>query len=336
MVLLVLALALVTSTAVVDAATNITSCTSLTNNECLQNLTTCLQSPCLLSCGRTSPQQSCIQDCFASRGSNLSEIYQCHALECQALQSCSQLCYRINCESLTCTAKVCDQECFRTSCGKMACHKNVTNCTQVAYYPDNSQIMECSAKSCNQHYTLSSNTFSSELTCLSAVETCNQSGKSAKLNLKCLSGVKNCTQRAKSNSNTNMQCDGDNCEQSCSHSTCNMSCSASVKKCTQFKESYSAFVVTMNCDADVCMQKCDGGHCNMTCSSNVKECTQICKQGTCFTKCNAVICHSDFGISTTAWSTSYPTNPTVSSKSSGNILTVSLVVISLVITTCTN
>ena len=334
-----LVLTLVTSIAViavVDSATNITSCTSFTNDECLQNLTSCLaHSPCLLSCGRTSPQQTCIQDCITSRGSNQSEIYQCDALECQALQFCSQICSRISCESLTCTAKDCDQECLRTSCGKMVCHKNVTKCTQAAYYPENAQIMECGAKSCNQDYILSGKTFSSELTCLSTVETCNQSGKSAKLNLKCLTGVKNCTQRARSFSNTNMQCDGDNCEQSCYDSTCNMSCSASVKNCTQFEEWYNGYEVTMNCDADVCTQKCHSGQCNMTCSSNVKECTQICKQGTCFTRCNAEICHRDYGISTTAGSTFYPTNPTVTSKSSGTFLTFCLVLISLVITKCT-
>ena len=178
--------------------------------------------------------------------------------------------------------------------------------------------------------------FSSELTCFSAVESCTQSGKSGKFNLKCLSGVKTCTQRARTFSNTNMQCDGDSCDQSCStYSTCNMSCSASVKECTQFEEWNGASVVTMNCDADVCTQKCNGGHCNMTCTSNVKECTQLCKQGTCSTRCNAQICLRDFGISTTAGSTSYLTNPTVSSKSSVNFLTFCLVLISLVISTST-
>ena len=159
MVSLVLVLTLVTSIVAVDSATNITSCTSLTNDECLQNLTSCLQPPCLLSCGRTSPQQTCTQDCVASRGSNHSEMYQCDALECQALQYCSQVCHRINCKTLTCTAKDCNQECLRTSCGKMVCHKNATNCTQAVYNPENAQIMECSAKSCDQDYTLSSETF---------------------------------------------------------------------------------------------------------------------------------------------------------------------------------
>ena len=335
---LVLVLTLVSSIAAADSATNITSCTSLTNDECLQNLTSCLQPPCLLSCGRTSPQQTCIQDCVASRGSNHSEMYQCDALECQALQFCSQICKRISCKSLTCTAKDCNQECLTTSCGKMVCHKNATNCTQAAYNPENALIMECSAKSCDQDYILSSETFSSELTCFSAVESCTQSGKSGKFNLKCLSGVKTCTQRAKPFSNTNMQCNGDSCEQSCStYSTCNMSCAASVKECTQFEEWSGASVVTMNCDADVCTQNCTSGQCIMTCTSNVKECTQICKQPTCSATCNAEICLRDFGISTTAGSTSYPsTYPTVSSKSSGNFLTFRLkVLISLVISTST-
>ena len=336
MVLLVFVLTLVTSITAEDSASNITSCTSPTNDECRQNLTSCLQpQPCLLSCGRKSLQQNCSQDCVAPRGSNLSEIYQCDALECQALQHCSQVCSRINCKSLTCTAKDCYQECWLTSCGKMVCHKNATICTQAAYHPENALIMECSAKSCDQDYTLSSETFSSELTCFSAVESCTQIGKSAKFNLKCLSGVKNCTQRAKTFSNTYMQCDGDSCEQSCSVSTCNMSCSASVKECTQVKSEWYGKPVVMNCDADVCTQNCVGGKCNMTCSSNVKECTQICKEGTCSTRCSAQICHRDFGISTTARSTVYPTNPTVSSKSNGNFLSFCLVLISLVISTCT-
>lgn len=331
-------LTLMTSIAAVDSATNITSCTSVTNDECLQNLTSCLQPPCLLSCGWTSPQQTCFQECVTSRRSNLSEIYQCDAVECQALQFCSQTCYRINCKSLTCTAKDCNQECLRTSCGKMVCHKNATNCTQAVYHAKNAQIMECNAKSCDQDYTLSSKTFSSELTCFSAVESCTQKAKSGKFNLKCLSGVRTCTQRVKTFSSTNMQCDGDSCEQTCStYSTCNMSCSASVKECTQFEEWSGASVVTMTCDADVCTQTCNSGQCNMTCTSNVKNCTQICKRGTCSTMCNAEICLRDFGISTTAGSTSYPsTYPTVSSKSSGNFVAFCLVLISLVISTSTN
>lgn len=337
MVLLLLAVTLMTCTAAVDCATNVTSCTSLIDDQCQQNLTSCAQSPCSLSCGRTSSQRSCIQDCITYR-LNQSKEYQCGALECQASQLCSQVCSRIDCKSLACNySRDCHQECHFASCVRMVCQENVTSCTQLGYRLGNAQIMDCSAKSCNQDCNQGSENFSSELTCFSAAETCNQRGQSGKYNLKCLPGVKNCTQKGEMFSINNMQCDGDTCQQICSYSTCNMSCSASVQECMQV-EDYLAKQVIMNCDADVCVQKCGHGRCNMTCSSTVKECTQSCKQGTCFTRCDAEICHKDFGISTTTKSLA-PTsfNPTIRSntslKCSCFYITLFLVLISLVIST---
>lgn len=337
MVLLLLVVTLMTCTAAVDSASNVTSCTSLVNDQCQQNFTSCSQSPCSLTCGRTSPYGSCIQDCIASQ-LNHSKEFQCGALECQASQFCSQVCSRINCKSLTCNSRDCYQGCRFATCGRMVCQKNVTNCTQLAYRLGNAQIMDCSAKSCIQDcINQDSEELVSELTCLSAVETCNQRGKSGKNNLKCLPGVKNCTQKAETSSITNMQCDGETCQQICSYSTCNMSCSASAKECMQVGD-YLFKQVIMNCDADVCIQKCGHGQCNMTCPSTVKECTQSCKQGTCFTRCDAEICHKDFGISTTTESLT-PTgfNPTIRSnaslKCSCFYITFYLVLISLVIST---
>lgn len=198
--------------------------------------------------------------------------------------------------------------------------------------------MECNAKSCKQDCGQDSENFFSELTCFSAVETCSQSAQSGNLNLKCLPGVKSCTQKAKT-SVANMQCDGDICQQSCAKSTCNMNCSASVSECVQV-EDWSALSrqVTMNCDADECIQNCDYGRCNMTCSSNVKKCTQTCKQGTCFTRCDAEICHKDVGISTTTGSLA-PTGSTPTIRSDTSLMcssfyiTLSLALFSLVSST---
>ena len=336
MVLLLLVVTLVSCIPAVDSVTNVTSCTSLINNQCEQNLTSCAQPPCSLSCGRMSPHRSCIQDCVASL-SNHSKEHLCDALECQASHYCSQFCFKTDCNSLTCTSTDCDQECNSASCGRMLCERNVTNCTQEAHRLGNAQIMDCSAKSCNQDCHQLSEEFFSELTCLFGVETCTQRGQGGKYNLRCLAGVKNCIQKAPRFSVANMQCNGDKCQQICSYSTCNMNCSAGVRECTQV-EDYLAEHVTMNCDADVCIQNCGHGRCNMTCSSTVKECTQTCTQGTCSTRCDAEICHEDFGISTTTESVA-PTgfNPTIKSNTSLKCCcfytTLCLVLISLVIIT---
>ena len=72
---LVVCVEFVTSVVLVSA-TNVAvvaSCTSLINDQCTQNLTSCLQPPCSLSCGRTSPQFSCSQDCVPS--ANLTDGY---------------------------------------------------------------------------------------------------------------------------------------------------------------------------------------------------------------------------------------------------------------------
>lgn len=278
------------------SATNVTSCTSIINDQCNQNLTSCAKPPCSLSCGRTSPQYFCNQDCVPS--TNLTEGYQCHALECQASQLCYQTCSRINCNSSTCTSRNCNQNCVLADCGRMQCKANVTICNQVATIPQNGQVMQCDAKSCNQECKSSGKTFSSDLTCSSSVETCWQRGLTGKFNLKCLHRVQNCTQKADLFSIANMECDADRCEQNCFHSTCTMSCSESARQCTQSEDGFGSAVVTMNCDAQVCRQDCEDSRCDMTCSSPVKQCFQTCRSGTCFTRCDAEICHGDASTST--------------------------------------
>lgn len=120
MALLQLVVTLITCIAAVDSAANVTSCTSLINDQCWQNRTSCPQSPCSMLCGMASPQRSCIQECIAPRvRANQSEEFQCGALECQATQLCEQVCKRVGCKSLTCTAGDCFQECLFTSCGRM-------------------------------------------------------------------------------------------------------------------------------------------------------------------------------------------------------------------------
>ena len=105
---LVICVAFVTAAVSATNVTVVASCTSLVNDQCTQNLTSCLQPPCSLSCGRTSPQFSCSQDCVPS--ANLTDGYLCDALECQALQHCYQTCNNINCNSSTCTSNQCTQQ----------------------------------------------------------------------------------------------------------------------------------------------------------------------------------------------------------------------------------
>lgn len=239
-----------TSIASVVSATNvtvITSCTSLINDQCTQNLTSCLQPPCSLSCGRTSPQFSCSQDCVPS--GNFTEGYLCDELECQASQFCYQTCNNINCNSSTCTSNDCTQQCFVADCGRMVCKEDVSNCKQVAIIPENGQAMDCGAKSCNQECKSCKKSFSSEMTYSSSVETCEQRGLNGKFNLKCLPGVKNCTQKTDLFSIASMECHGDRCVQSCFHSTCNMNCSSRVRECAQSEDGFGSAVITMNCAA---------------------------------------------------------------------------------------
>lgn len=137
--------------AVLVSATNVAvvaSCTSLINDQCTENLTSCLQPPCSLSRGRTSPQFSCSQDCVPS--TNLTDGYLCDALECQASQYCYQTCNNINCNSSTCKSNQCTQQCFVADCGRMVCKADVSNCNQVAIIPKTGQAMHCAARSCNQ------------------------------------------------------------------------------------------------------------------------------------------------------------------------------------------
>ena len=329
MALFLLMVICVTFVAAVVSATNVTvvvSCTSLINDQCKQNLTSCLQPPCSLSCGRTSPQFSCSQDCVPS--ANLTEEYLCGTLECQASQHCHQTCNSINCNSSTCTSHDCTQQCFVADCGRMVCEEDVSKCNQVAIIPKTGQDMHCGARSCNQECKSCKKSFLSEMTCSSSVETCEQRGLNGKFYLKCLAGVKNCTQKTDLFSIATMECHGDKCVQSCFHSTCDMNCSSNVRECAQSEDGLGSAVLTMNCDAQVCTQHCGDSRCNMICSSSVKECTQTCK-GTCTIRCDAEVCHDDLTIATTRPSLSLiPTNSI--SKISIDIVAICFVGISFV------
>ena len=315
--------------AVLVSATNVAvvaSCTSLINDQCTQNLTSCLQPPCSLSCGRTSPQFSCSQDCVPS--ANLTDGYLCDALECQASQYCYQTCNNINCNSSTCTSNQCTQQCFVADCGRMVCKADVSNCNQVAIIPKTGQAMHCAARSCNQECKSCKKSFLSEMTCSSTADTCEQRGLNGKLHLNCLAGVKNCTQKTDLFSIANMKCHGDKCVQRCFHSTCDMNCSSTVRECAQSEDGLGSAVITMSCDAQVCTQHCGDSRCNMICSSSVKECTQTCK-GTCSMRCDAEVCHSDSTTTTTRPSL-YPIPTNSISKISIDIVTLCLVGTSMV------
>ena len=200
---LVICLEFVTAAVSATNVTVVATCTSLINDQCTQNLTSCLQPPCSLSCGRTSPQFSCSQDCVPS--ANLTDGYLCDALECQASQYCDQTCNNINCNSSTCTSNQCTQQCFVADCGRMVCKEDVSNCNQAAIIPKTGQNMHCAARSCNQECKSCKKSFLSGMTCSSSVETCEQRGLNGKFYFKCLAGVKNCTQKTDLFSIANME-----------------------------------------------------------------------------------------------------------------------------------
>lgn len=292
----------------VDSDTNITSCTSLLNDQCRQNLTSCPQPPCEFSCGRTEPQFSCSQDCSPS--GNLTTGKLCKALECQATDYCDQVCLRLNCDTTSCNSKDCRQRCVLADCGSMACKQNVVTCDQVAVIPQNGQTMTCAAKSCNQMCQRSSKSDSCDMTCLETVETCEQRGLTSKLHYSCSGGVKNCTQKANLYAIADMECGAESCKQSCSFSRCGMSCSARTLACMQSQDGFGHEEVNMYCDAGVCRQHCGDSKCNMTCSSTVNECYQTCEQGNCLARCDARSCYGVKGMSTSTQSPTrfYPTN----------------------------
>lgn len=313
----------------VDSTTNITSCTSSLNDQCRQNLTTCSHPPCAFSCGRKTPQFSCSQDCSPIPSANLTTGHLCSTLDCQASAYCDQICSRLNCDFTRCTSRDCRQRCVLADCGSMACRQSVTSCDQAALIPQNAQIMNCEAKSCNQICQRSSKTVSCDMTCLETVETCEQKGLTGKFQFKCSGGVKNCTQKANLYGIADMVCEAERCEQACSHSTCSMSCSTPAHECTQSEDGFGFEVVTMYCDANVCRQHCDDTKCNMTCSSAVKECYQTCKKGDCLVRCDAETCYGVKGISTSTPSRTW-FNPTDGgSLTRGKFLPLCLVLISL-------
>ena len=286
-----------------ESVTNVTSCTSLSNDQCNQNLTSCTQPPCTFSCGRTTPQFSCSQECQPIPSANLTKGNLCDALECQASQNCYQICSQLDCNSTSCSSKDCRQVCVFADCGSMWCQQGVINCDQLAQIPANHQVMKCDAKSCNQNCQGGSKSYSCDMTCSETVETCEQRELSGKFQQKCSAGVRNCTQKAHLYAVGNMECEADRCVQACSHSTCDMSCSTGARECTQTQDGFGSEVVNMYCAADVCNQNCDDSKCNMTCSSAVKECSQRCKKGNCLVTCDAEVCYGVKGmsISTPTW-----------------------------------
>ena len=323
-------LMLVTCLGAVDSVTRITSCTSLSNDQCLQNLTSCPQPPCKFSCDRS--QFSCIQVCRPIPSSNLTKGNLCDALDCQASQNCHQICLQLDCNSTSCSSKECRQICQFADCGSMWCQQGVNKCNQLAHTPTNGQVMKCDAKSCNQHCRQrSSKNYSCGMTCSETVETCEQSGLVGNFQQKCSAGVKNCTQKTNLYAIGNMECEADRCAQACTHSTCNMSCSSRALECTQTGGAgvFGFDVVNMYCAADVCKQHCDTSKCNMTCSSTVKECSQTCKRGKCLVRCDAQVCYRVKGMSTSTPTWFYPTDSV--SHISGALLTLWLVLMLLVI-----
>ena len=334
MELLLLTFTFVTCLGVVHSATNITSCTSLLNDQCEQNLTSCSQPPCTFSCGRTSPQFSCRQDCSPIPSANLTEGNLCDALECQASENCNQICLRVNCNATSCTSRDCRQTCTLADCGSMVCQQGVINCVQVAQIPQrNGQIMNCDAKSCNQKCQRSSKSGDPcVMSCSETVETCKQRGLSAKFRSKCLGGVKNCTQNADLFAIGHMECDAERCVQACFHSSCIMNCSSRARECTQTEDGFGSEVITMHCAADVCKQHCDDTKCKMTCASTVKECSQTCKGGNCAVTCDAEICYGEKGISTANPTWIPPTNGVSNTRSA--LLTLCLVLMFFLLQVC--
>jgi len=324
MALFLLTLTFMTRLTAVDSTANITSCTSLSNDQCKQNLTSCPQPPCAFSCGRTAPQYSCSQDCSPS--GNLTEGNICGALECQASDYCNQICLRLDCNSLSCTSRNCRQTCTLADCRSMTCQQSVISCEQMVLIPPKGQVMKCDAKSCNQNCQRSSRGHSCDMTCSETVETCDQTVRSSKSSqLQCSAGVKNCTQRLQLFAIGHLECDASRCVQQCSLSSCSMKCLSSARECTQTQDGFGSEEVTMFCDADICRQHCSDAKCNVTCSSTVKECYQTCNSGNCLVTCDAENCYGVKGMSTTPIPTwFYPTDGV--SPTQGTLLTLCLVV----------
>lgn len=145
--------------AMVDSASNITSCDApLSNTTCQQG--SCLQPPCTMHCGLTTPYDTCEQRCNANS---------CDSLKCNASVRCLQQCNDGNCISMTCDATNCFQSCNRGNCSLMTCSENARN-----------------ASTCEQ------SSMTAEMICGNDI--CTQNCDAGNCRMICSSSVKQCTQ----------------------------------------------------------------------------------------------------------------------------------------------
>ena len=143
----------------VDSASDITSCDApLSNTTCQQG--SCLQPPCTMRCGLTTPYDTCEQRCDASS---------CDSLKCNASGLCRQGCSNGNCESITCDAKSCFQSCNRGNCTLMTCSDNAKNTTACEQSSTTAEMI-CESDTCTQNC----DTGNCNMTCSSSVKLCTQ------------------------------------------------------------------------------------------------------------------------------------------------------------------
>ena len=170
--------------AMVDSASNITSCEApISNTTCVQD--SCLQPPCTMRCGLTTPYDICQQNCNTSS---------CDSMKCDASDRCVQRCHDGECKSMTCDAKNCFQSCDRGNCTFMKCSENAKNAT-----------------TCEQSST------TAEMAC--GKDTCVQTCNTGNCHLICLSSVKQCTQNCRSGT-CRFMCAAQKCMLNCDGGSC--------------------------------------------------------------------------------------------------------------------
>lgn len=133
--LLIIALLSVTGT-FVESASNKTVCDEEpSNDQC--NQYGCVQQPCSILCGQSSPYDRCTQQCNSST---------CNSMVCtSSVNSCLQECPSGGiCKSFGCDANDCNQKCKGGDCGVMMCASS-SNCEQI-----DGSVMICHSKSCRQ------------------------------------------------------------------------------------------------------------------------------------------------------------------------------------------
>ena len=317
MALLVMIVLLFITWTIADSPSNKTRCDLVLNNSTCSQLFSCVQPPCTMLCGLTSPYDACDQHCDSSK---------CTALECRASKSCRQLCSSVTCESMTCDAKDCSQSCRSGNCESMTC--DAKDCTQSCH-SEKCRRMTCSktVKNCSQ---VSGS--HSEMICEGHV--CRQSCYSG-CHMSCPVGGTKCTQVSDSLiGGASMECDRGLCVQVCHYGQCNMNCSSNVtagrcqqtcdercksmmcsamncrqllsrgyerdvygdsnlvcpfgvKSCTQVAYLKN---VTLRCQGNVCQQVCFDGDCNLVCLPGVKSCTQAAYEKNTVLHCDGETC----------------------------------------------